>query len=294
MTSKNRNITLECSICKKKMRSDTLKRHWLTKHKNFDFKVTTVVRGFLREKDSGNPSVQDLESEILADNKLLDEKIELGEKISKVLTNTNAKEESLSKKNKEAFNLYQSKKFAINPNDDDLKLYPWQQQAIDLMQKPTLREVIWVKGARGNEGKTWFQKYVQSLLGRERVVQLDLKNSIGNIMQILRKLPLSTLDTFMFNDARSGLSETRCYDVLENIKDGRSIASKYSSEIIQFKTPNVVIVFSNADPDMTQLSKDRWKVFYINKDGLSSQEKRLWDSRSSRKRSHHCRRFPLH
>ena len=276
------------------MRSDHLKRHCLTKHKNFDFKVTTVVRGFLREKDSGNPSVQDLESEILADNKLLDEKIESGEKISKVLTNTNAKEESLSKKNKEAFNLYQSKKFAINPNDDDLKLYPWQQQAIDLMQKPSLREVIWVKGARGNEGKTWFQKYVQSLLGRERVVQLDLKNSIGNIMQILRKLPLSTLDIFMFNDARSGLSETRCYDVLENLKDGCSIASKYSSEIIQFKTPNVVIVFSNADPDMTQLSKDRWKVFYINKDGLSSQEKRLWESRSSRKRSHHCRRFPLY
>ena len=276
------------------MRSDHLKRHCLTKHKNFDFKVTTVVRGFLREKDSGNPSVQDLESEILADNKLLDEKIELGEKISKVLTNTNAKEESLSKKNKEAFNLYQSKKFAINPNDDDLKLYPWQQQAIDLMQKPSLREVIWVKGARGNEGKTWFQKYVQSLLGRERVVQLDLKNSIGNIMQILRKLPLSTLDIFMFNDARSGLSETRCYDVLENLKDGCSIASKYSSEIIQFKTPNVVIVFSNADPDMTQLSKDRWKVFYINKDGLSSQEKRLWESRSSRKRSRHCRRFPLY
>ena len=293
MTSKNRNITLECSICKKKMRSDHLKRHCLTKHKNFDFKVTTVVKGFLREKDSGNPSVQDLESEILADNKLLDEKIELGEKISKVLTNTNAKEESLSKKNKEAFNLYQSKKFAINPNDD-VKLYPWQQQAIDLMQKPSLREVIWVKGARGNEGKTWFQKYVQSLLGRERVVQLDLKNSIGNIMQILRKLPLSTLDIFMFNDARSGLSETRCYDVLENLKDGCSIASKYSSEIIQFKTPNVVIVFSNADPDMTQLSKDRWKVFYINKDGLSSQEKRLWESRSSRKRSRHCRRFPLY
>ena len=210
-----------------------------------------------------------------------------------MLTNANSKEELLSKKHKEAFDLFQSRKFAINPNDD-LKLYPWQQQAIDLMQKPTLREVIWMKGVRGNEGKTWFQKYAQSLLGRERVIQLDLKNSIGNIMQILRKLPLSTLDTFMFNDARSGLSETRCYDVLENLKDGCSIASKYSSEIIQFKTPNVVIVFSNADPDMTQLSKDRWKVFYINKDGLSSQEKRLWESRSSRKRSRHCRRFPLY
>ena len=290
--STDRHRILECSVCKKSMRSDNLKRHKFKKHKNFSFQVTTIVKANV--KYSGNPSIQILEFEILAENKLLDEKIELGEKISKVLTNTNAKEESLSKKNKEAFNLYQSKKFAINPNDDDLKLYPWQQQPIDLMQKLSLREVIWVKSARGNEGKTWFQKYVQSLLGRERVVQLDLKNSIGNIMQILRKLPLSTLDIFMFNDARSGLSETRCYDVLENLKDGCSIASKYSSEIIQFKTPNVVIVFSNTDPDMTQLSKDRWKVFYINKDGLSSQEKRLWESRSSRKRSRHCRRFPLY
>ena len=62
-------------------------------------------------------------------------------------------------------------------------------------------------------------------------------------MQISRKLPLSTLDTFMFNDARSGLIETRCYDVLENLKDCCTIAFKYSSEIIQFKTPNGVIVF---------------------------------------------------
>ena len=31
----------------------------------------------------------------------------------------------------------------------------------------SLREVIWVKGARGDEGKTWFQKYVQSFLGRK-------------------------------------------------------------------------------------------------------------------------------
>ena len=291
MKSVDRHRTLECPVCKRTMRSDSLKRHKLTKHKNFNFQVTTIIKAHV--KNGGIPSNQDLESEILANDKLLDEKIELGEKISKVLMNTKTKEESLSKKHKEAFDLYQSRKFAIDLNDD-IKLYPWQQQAMDFIQKPSHREVIWVKGARGNEGKTWFQNYVQSLLGCDKVIQLDLKNSIGNIMQIVRKQPLSTLDTFMFNDARSGLRETRCYDVLENIKDGRSIASKYSSEIIQFKTPNVVIVFSNADPDMTQLSKDRWKVFYINKDGLSSQEKRLWESRSSRKRSHQCKRFPLY
>ena len=95
------------------------------------------------------------------------------------------------------------------------------------------------------------------------------------------------MDTFLFNDARSGQSEMQCYEVLENIKDGKAIAFKYASEIIRFRTPNVVIVFSNVDPDMTQLSKDRWRVFYINKGGLSSQEKRLWELKNTKKS--HCK-----
>ena len=114
-------------------------------------------------------------------------------------------------------------------------------------------------------------------------MQLNLKNLFGNLLQILRKLPLSTIDTFLFNDARSGQNEMPCYEVLENIKDGRAIASKYASEIVQFRTPNVVIVFSNADPDMTQLSKDRWRVYYINKKGLSRQTNRLWNLQHGRK-----------
>ena len=97
MASPNRNINLECSICKKKMRSDNLRRHWLAKHKSFDFKVTTVVRSFLKDGDIKPSSIKDLKSEIVANGKLLDEKIALGENVSKVLADTNTKEESLSK-----------------------------------------------------------------------------------------------------------------------------------------------------------------------------------------------------
>ena len=93
-----------------------------------------------------------------------------------------------------------------------------------------------------------------------------------------------------FNHARSGQSKMRCCEVLENIKDGRAIASKYASEIIRFRTPNVVIVFSNADPDMTQLSKDRWRVFHINKEGLSAQENILWELRHTKKSNYRCRK----
>ena len=107
------------------------------------------------------------------------------------------------------------------------------------------------------------------------MVQLNLKNTIGSIMQILRKLPLSTLDIFLVNDARSGQEDQRCYEMLESIKDGHGIASRYSSEILRFRTPNVVVVFSNAEPDVMQLSSDRWKILRIKKDGLDSKQKQL-------------------
>ena len=58
---------------------------------------------------------------------------------------------------------------------------------------------------------------------------------------------------------------------------------QHLSMLLQFRTPNVVIVFSNAYPDMTQLSKDRWRVYYINKKGLSRQTNRLWNLQHGRK-----------
>ena len=120
--------------------------------------MTTIVKANVKGS-GGFPSNQNFD--ILANDKLLDEKIKLGENISKVLTNANSKIESLSKQHKEAFDLYQSRKFAINPNDD-IKLYPWKQQAMDLMQKPTHRQVLWVKGARGNEGKRWSRSFYKA------------------------------------------------------------------------------------------------------------------------------------
>ena len=65
-----------------------------------------------------------------------------------------------------------------------------------------------------------------------------------------------------------------CYSVLEAIKDGTAINGKYQSEGVRFKTPNVVFVFSNVDPDV-QLSRDRWQISSITKDGLKRHDGRL-------------------
>ena len=62
MKSTDRHRILECSVCKRRMRSDCLKRRGLKKDKNFNFQVTTIVKANV--KDSEIPSYQDLESGI--------------------------------------------------------------------------------------------------------------------------------------------------------------------------------------------------------------------------------------
>ena len=58
------------------------------------------------------------------------------------------------------------------------------------------------------------------------------------------------------------------YELLEKIKNGRTVAAKFDSKELKFKTPNTVAVFSNEKPDLSELSKDRWKIFRIRDDDL--------------------------
>ena len=87
------------------------------------------------------------------------------------------------------------------------------------------------------------------MYGYSRVAMLDIKSKTSSILHALRKFPLSTVDIFFFNDARAINHELCCYTVLEHIKDGSATASKFNSEWIQFKNPNVVI--SNSESAKT-------------------------------------------
>ena len=128
--------------------------------------------------------------------------------------------------------------------------------------------MFWICGFSGNEGKSWFQSYLETFYGFARVVRLDLRNKTSNILHTLSKQSLQTTDIFLFNDTRASDQINQNYAVLEHIKDGSAVSSKYNSSIINFKTPNILIVFSNNRPNTANLSTDRWRVYSINKKGL--------------------------
>ena len=77
-----------------------------------------------------------------------------------------------------------------------------------------------------------------------------------------------TTDTFLFDVGKANTDHGVNYELLEKIKNGRIVASKFDSKELKFNTPNTVVVFSNEKPDVTELSKDRWKIFQIRDNDL--------------------------
>ena len=56
------------------------------------------------------------------------------------------------------------------------------------------------------------------------------------------------------------------YQMIEGVKDGE--LSNHNGQRIKVNTPNIVKVFSSDVPNTTKLSKDRWKLFFIEYDQL--------------------------
>ena len=212
---------------------------------------------------------ENLRENLLRDNQLYMEKIELGKNISSIMDEGIVREESLTKDRKLALDLYrrQEPRFDISV----VQLRPWQEAALKLFDYPSERQVIWITGRQGYEGKSYFQSYVESYFGYHRVARVDLRIKHANVCNVLKKRSLATADIFLFNDSRSiSGEELNLYRILEDIKDGQATASKYDNNNIRFKTPNIVMVFSNGYPKTQKLSRDRWQIYNANQDRLNN------------------------
>ena len=118
-------------------------------------------------------------------------------------------------------------------------------------------------GEKGNEGKTFFQDQIQNRYGMEKVCKMYIGGGSENIINNLHGYVGMTTDIFLFNTHQNVCVKELDYQLLENIKDGWTMSTEFGDNI-HFKTPNVIIVFSNKYPDITRFSEDRWMIFKIN------------------------------
>ena len=298
MDQNDRHKKVSCFVCGRSMRSDVLKRHSQT-HKDLISMSEEEAREELKTRHAlqlqreekrqkveeiahreGIPipkeiieasifDAENLRDDLLKDNQLYLEKIELGKKIATIIDEGVVREDSLTRDRKLSLDLYRKQR----PRFDiaNIELRPWQEQAIKLIENPSERQVIWITGRHGNEGKSWFQCYMESYFGFHRVAHTDLRTKHASVCNVLKKRSLGPVDIFLFNDSRSvSGEEINLYRILEDIKDGQATASKYDNDNIRFKTPNTVMVFSNCYPRTQKLSADRWMIYNANQDGLNN------------------------
>ena len=274
------------------MRSDVLARH-MKQHsmRNESSPVTNIyvtnnyntTSGVSTErKDEENENKdEELKKYLIKIENEYQEKLVQGKKIYKMLGEGVVSYQALPREMKEDVDHYMENQADFR-DVGNVELKPWQESLLEYVQQPCDREIFWIIGKEGNEGKNWFQKYVKSWLGARRVVTgIDIKANNASIFQALRKCPIVTADIFLFNIGKSMKKFDQInYDALEKMKDGEAFASKYDSQQLKIRVPNVVMVFSNSPPDVKELAKVRFRVFNINNNQL--QKKNIKDPKEQK------------
>ena len=267
------------------MRTDNIKRHMLQHEKekyemeSFCSSSIATSRTSLQEEESesdfssisttkSTPINEEfvIKSMVMDSDKYMQD-MELGKLVAKTVVEKKIPQDSLCSEYRNALDLYWNKKQLMDI--DNVILKPWQSALIEYMEK-SKREVIWVQGAKCDEGKSYFQEYIEAKFGWERVMcGMDITMKKESIYHTIRNRPFMTTDIFTFNIGKDDRNkEDINYQVLEQIKDGRFVAAKFSSKEIKICKPNIVIVFANCTPDVKKLAMDRWKIFRIKGEDL--------------------------
>ena len=256
-----KNKVVQCNICSKEMRSDNLKRH-LSQHRDtsaYPSKKCSICSKVMigwnlkRHLKTHSETMKSISESVQGDQKIYDEKKEAGGIVKKLLEEGNINPHSLSKNNLKALQVYSMETIMWKM----AALNRWQTHLLELM-KPSERKIIWVKGETGGEGKTWFQNYIVHHYGIDRVFQSPINKNSESIFHALSKRTLELVDVFVFNVPRSFKTLDIPYTLFEDIKDGQAISTKYDSKLLNFKTPNILIIFSNRIASWANMSNDRW------------------------------------
>ena len=262
-----RHKTVQCSVCLKSLRSDTLPRH-MKIHESRDsprnkMKTCTICRKEVISKNMARHlkvhlvNYSEIRKNMKADQDEYHNEMNIGEVVRDVMIAEDIEPQSLRDQYHHALKVSKPK-----IPKEKLPLREWQNLLLDNL-KPTQREIIWICGRVGAEGKSWFQNYLEELYTPKRVFRTSIDAKKESILHSLSKRTLPILDIFMFNIPRSFEARDVPYTLFEDIKDGFAISTKYDSKQLRFVNPNIVIVFANYMPAKFKVSNDRWSIYDI-------------------------------
>lgn len=143
------------------------------------------------------------------------------------------------------------------------ELRPWQKQLQKRLKKQSVREIDVVLDSVGNKGKTFF---TIALWERGEALVVPRYSCTPEKLSAFVCSAYNGESLVIIDIPRAGKPTTALYETMEEVKDGLVFDPRYSG-----KTKNIrgvkIVVFTNHELNLKQLSDDRWKLHGIDKHG---------------------------
>ena len=166
-----------------------------------------------------------------------------------------------------------AKNYILNENKEKLKqenqinleLNDWHKHIINHeIPNNTDRILVWVYDPVGNEQKTTFANYLKRYHDAVVITAMSSKNALYQLAIEHENRIGNPIKIVIFDIPRSVKNIDELYTTIEMIKNGSFTSEKYKSREIELGCKPVVIVFSNAAPNIKHCTVDRWKVLSVN------------------------------
>lgn len=142
-----------------------------------------------------------------------------------------------------------------------MNLYPYQATLKRIASEFDLRTIDLIYDPIGNSGKSLFSEHMEYHGLAEEVPPYRM---MDDIFQWVCTRP--TAPCYIFDMPR-GMKKDKLadfYSGIEVLKNGVAYDKRYSAKKVRFDRPRVFI-FTNTLPEFDLMSKDRWKVWSINR-----------------------------
>lgn len=135
-------------------------------------------------------------------------------------------------------------------------LYGWQSDLLEKLAEPAnSRDIFFVIDTEGNKGKTFLCDYIEQNLEGSQIMKCGKRDDMTFEFEPDCKV--------LVIDVSRSATPFLSYTLLEDVKDRRVFSPKYESHTKRSAHHPHVVVMMNAEPDMTKLSADRYRILII-------------------------------
>lgn len=159
----------------------------------------------------------------------------------------------------------ENKNKQFNIESSNIELNDWHKHILNFeIPNNDDRILLWVYDLVGNEQKTTFANYMQHHHQAVVITVTSSKNALCQLADESDKRNGDPINVVIFDIPRSAKNIEELYETIELVKNGNFTSEKYKTRSINLGCKPVVLVLSNAYPQIKKCSIDRWKILTLN------------------------------